>query len=60
MSVTDFFAKVRRYDQNARVIFDRAEPIGQPTDLVLPYRPWFRRRQRKKTPNDCKSPAKDS
>jgi hypothetical protein len=60
MSVTDFFARLRRYDENACVIFDRAEPIGQPTDLVLPYRRWFRRRARQKPPNEYKSAANDS
>jgi hypothetical protein len=48
MSFSDFFAKVKRYDQNANVIFDRAEPIGNATDLVLPDRRWFNRRARRK------------
>jgi len=46
MSFSDFIAKVKRYDQNATVIFDRAEPIGQATDLVLPDRRWFRVRRK--------------
>jgi hypothetical protein len=46
MSFADFIAKVKRYDQNATVIFDRAEPIGQATDLVLPDRRWFRVRRK--------------
>jgi len=46
MSFSDFIAKVKRYDQNATVIFDRAEPIGQATDLVLPGRRWFRVRRK--------------
>jgi hypothetical protein len=41
MSFSDFFAKVKRYDKNATVIFDRAEPIGRATDLVLPDRRWL-------------------
>jgi len=43
MSLTEFVAKLRRYDQNAKVIFDEEEPIGQPTDLVMPHKPWFKR-----------------
>jgi hypothetical protein len=48
MSFADFFAKMKRYDQNATVIFDRAEPIGRATDLVLPDRRRSRRRARGK------------
>jgi hypothetical protein len=29
--------------RDAEVIFDRDEPVGQPTDLVMPARRWFRR-----------------
>ncbi len=43
MSLSDLFHKPHRADVNAAVIFDRGEPIGQPTDLVLPYRSWFAR-----------------
>jgi spermidine/putrescine-binding protein len=55
MSFSDLFAKVKRYDQNASVIFDRAEPVGQATDLVLPDRRWLNRRARRKIlrPIDC-------
>jgi hypothetical protein len=42
MSLTEFFAKLKRYDQNANVIFDDEEPIGRPTDLVMPRKRWFR------------------
>lgn len=48
MSFSDFFAKMKRYDQNAAIIFDRSEPVGQATDLVLPDRRWFNRRARRK------------
>lgn len=48
MSFSEFFAKMRRYDQNATVIFDRSEPIGRPTDLVMPDRRWFNRGARRK------------
>jgi hypothetical protein len=47
MSFSHFFARMRRYNENAAVIFDQAEPIGQPTDLVMPRRRWFRRNRRK-------------
>jgi hypothetical protein len=60
MSLTEFFANVRRYDQNAQVIFDRAEPIGQPTDLVLPPGRWRRWRERRKAIRQSKSAANDS
>ncbi len=43
MNLTDFFAKLKRYDENANVIFDDEEPIGRATDLVMPRRRWFRR-----------------
>ncbi|HSU86962.1 MAG TPA: hypothetical protein VLI42_09545 [Chthoniobacterales bacterium] len=39
---------MKRYDQNASVIFDRDEPIGRATDLILPDRRWFNRRARRK------------
>jgi hypothetical protein len=48
MSFTDFFADLRREEKNAAVIFDGAEPIGQPTDLVMPYRPFLDRFRTKK------------
>ena len=35
---------MRRFNANASVIFDEAEPVGQATDLVMPRRRWFRRR----------------
>jgi hypothetical protein len=43
MNLTDFFAKLKRYDENANVIFDDEEPIGRATDLVMPRKRWFRR-----------------
>jgi hypothetical protein len=42
MSLTEFFAKLKRYDENAKVIFDDEEPIGRATDLVMPRKRWFR------------------
>ena len=47
MSFFQFFANMKRYNENAAVIFDHAEPIGRATDLVLPRRRWFRRERRK-------------
>ena len=43
MSFSQFFANMKRYNENAAVIFDHAEPIGRATDLVLPRRRWFLR-----------------
>jgi hypothetical protein len=49
MSLSDFFANVKRYNENATLIFDQAEPIGRAADLVVPRRRWFlRRRDRSK------------
>ena len=45
MSFSKLLAIVRRYDQNATVIFDREEPVGRATDLVMPDRRWFGRRK---------------
>jgi hypothetical protein len=47
MSFPDLLAWIKRQDENATIIFDRAEPIGQPTDLVMPYRRWFGRKRGK-------------
>jgi hypothetical protein len=37
------FRRVKLAPRDAEVIFDRHEPIGKPTDLVLPRRRWFGR-----------------
>ena len=42
-------ARIKRYQKNAEIIFDAEEPIGAPTDLVMPRR-WFGRT--KISPND--------
>ncbi|HEX8679822.1 MAG TPA: hypothetical protein VF683_07670 [Chthoniobacterales bacterium] len=34
---------MKRSKQNAEVIFDREEPVGKPTDLVMPRKRWFRK-----------------
>ena len=44
MTLTDFFSKMTLSRKDAEVIFDRDEPVGQPTDLVMPRRRWFRRK----------------
>lgn len=44
MSFANLIATMKRADKNAEVIFDRDEPIGMPTDLVMPRRRWFRRK----------------
>ncbi len=31
-------ARIRRYQRNAEIIFDAEEPMGVPTDLVMPRR----------------------
>ena len=41
MKLSKFIAKMKRFDRNAEVIFDRQEPIGFATDLVMPRRRWF-------------------
>ena len=44
MTFADLIAIMKRADKNAEVIFDRDEPIGMPTDLVMPRRRWFGRK----------------
>jgi hypothetical protein len=43
MSVADLLAKMKLSPKDAEVIFDPDEPVGRPTDLVMPRRRWFRR-----------------
>jgi hypothetical protein len=43
MNWNHFLSKMRRYEGNAMVIFDEEEPVGRPTDLVLPHKRWFGR-----------------
>lgn len=43
MSVASFLSRMKLSPRDAEVIFDRAEPVGEPSDLVLPSRRWFRR-----------------
>jgi len=43
MSFSDLIARMKQFDKNAEIIFDREEPVGMQTDLVMPRRRWFRR-----------------
>ncbi len=45
MSFANLAARLRLSPRDAEVIFDRDEPVGQPTDLVMPARRWFGRGQ---------------
>jgi hypothetical protein len=60
MSWNDLLEKMRRYELNAAVIFDEEEPIGRPTDMVMPRRRWFKRRERKEASANSKAAAKHS
>ncbi len=43
MKIAALFAKMKAYEKNGEVIFDDEEPVGKPTDVVMPRRRWFRR-----------------
>ena len=43
MTFAEIIARMKRADKNAEVIFDRDEPVGAATDLVMPRRRWFSR-----------------
>ena len=45
MTLAEFFSKMTLSPKDAEVIFDRDEPVGQPTDLVMPRRRWLRRKK---------------
>lgn len=47
MNLTDFFSRLTLEPRDAEAIFDRDEPVGRPTDMVMPARRWFRRRHHK-------------
>ena len=40
-------AKMKLSPKDAEVIFDRSEPVGVATDLVMPRHRWFRRPEKK-------------
>ena len=44
MSFADLFSRMKLSQKDAEIIFDRHEPIGEPTDLVMPRRRWFRKK----------------
>ena len=44
MMLAQFFSKMMLSPKDAEVIFDRDEPVGRPTDLVMPRPRWFRRK----------------
>jgi hypothetical protein len=39
-----FFSKMMLSPKEAELIFDRDEPVGRPTDMVMPRPRWFRRK----------------
>lgn len=43
MSFADLISKLKLAPRDAEAIFDRDEPVGRPTDLVMPRRRWFGR-----------------
>ena len=43
MTLSEFFSKMKLNPRDAEVIFDRDEPVGRPTDVVMPRRYWFKR-----------------
>lgn len=46
MILKKLIAQMKFSPRDAEVIFDRAEPVGAPTDLVMPARRWFGRQPR--------------
>jgi len=44
MSFAGLREKMKHFDRNAEVIFDREEPVGATTDMVMPRRRWLRRK----------------
>ncbi|MDQ6655787.1 MAG: hypothetical protein M3Y80_08245 [Verrucomicrobiota bacterium] len=41
MSLARLFSKLKLAASDAEVIFDRDEPVGRPTDMVMARRRWF-------------------
>jgi hypothetical protein len=44
MTLSEFLSKMKLNPKDAEVIFDRDEPVGRPTDVVMPRRYWFKRK----------------
>jgi hypothetical protein len=57
MNWNDFLNKMKRYEGNAAVIFDDEEPVGRPTDLVLPDKRWFGRKKNSQSINGSREVA---
>jgi hypothetical protein len=57
MSLSDLFARMKLSPQDAEVIFDRDEPVGRPTDLVMPRRRWFGRKKSERDQGDHAIPG---
>ena len=45
MTLAQFFSKMKLNQRDAEVIFDRDEPVGRPTDVVMTRRQWFKRKR---------------
>ncbi len=45
MNFGHLFSIMRLSQNDAEVIFDRNEPVGAATDLVMPRRRWFGRKE---------------
>ena len=43
MSLANLFSRMQLSQKDAEIIFDRDEPVGKPTDMVMPRRRWFRK-----------------
>lgn len=50
MTLAQFFSKLKLAPSDAEVIFDRDEPVGRPTDIVMPRRRWFGAKKRGSDP----------
>ena len=61
MTLSEFFSKMKLNRKDAEVIFDRDEPVGRPTDVVMPPRHWFKpKRGNKATSNSPRSNSHQS
>ncbi len=47
MSFADLFARMKLSQKDAEIIFDRDEPVGRTTDMVMPRRRWFRKKSQR-------------
>jgi hypothetical protein len=43
MKIAALIERMKNFEKKSAMIFDDEEPIGRPTDLVMPRRRWFRR-----------------